>query len=142
MKDAAEEAEVQEKIAIDVYQWLREVCSTRLITDGPIVLGGPGSTVQIDESLFQHKPKVANIIITVTMLKFFSSIIAEGQQQERCGFSAWWTHLKHLCWDTWRLYPVGMLQPSCPSYKLTLHQIPPFDQICGQHTIGSAQFQQ
>ena len=28
MKDAAEEAEVQEKIAIDVYQWLREVCST------------------------------------------------------------------------------------------------------------------
>ena len=145
VKDAAEEAEVQEKTAIDVYQWLREVCSTRLITDGPIVLGGPGSTVQIDESLFRHKPKVANIIITVTMLKFllfFSSIIAEGQQQERCGFSAWWTHLKHLRWDTWRLYPVGMLQPSCPSYKLTLHQTPPFDQISGQHTIGSAQFQQ
>ena len=69
MKDAVEEAEVQEKTAIDVYQWLREVCSTRLITDGPIVLGGPGSTVQIDESLFRHKPKMANIIITVTMLK-------------------------------------------------------------------------
>ena len=61
MKDAAAEAEVQEKTAIDVYQWLREVCSTRLIIDGPIVLGGPGSTVQIiiDESLFRHKPKVA-----------------------------------------------------------------------------------
>lgn len=24
-----------------VYQWLREVCSTRLINDGPVILGGP-----------------------------------------------------------------------------------------------------
>lgn len=58
--DAAEEAQVQQKTAIDVYQWLREVCSTRLITSGPVVLGGPGAVVQIDESLFRHKPKVAH----------------------------------------------------------------------------------
>ena len=58
--DAAEEAEVQEKTAIDIYLWLREVCSTRLITSGPVVLGGPGAVVQIDESLFRHKPKVAH----------------------------------------------------------------------------------
>ena len=58
--DAAEEAQVQQKTAIDVYQWLREVCSTRLITNGPVVLGGPGAVVQIDESLFRHKPKVAH----------------------------------------------------------------------------------
>ena len=60
--DAAEEAEVQEKTAIDIYQWLREVCSTRLITSEPLklVLGGPGAVVQIDESLFRHKPKVAH----------------------------------------------------------------------------------
>ena len=57
--DAAEEGEVQEKTVIDIYQWLREVCSTRLITSGP-VLGGPGAVVQIDESLFRHKPKVAH----------------------------------------------------------------------------------
>ena len=63
-KDAAEEAEVQEKTAIDVYQWLREVCSSRLIADGPTVLGGTGSIVQIDESLFRHKPKVADMICT------------------------------------------------------------------------------
>ena len=56
--DAAEEAQVQQKTAIDIYQWLREVCSTRLITNGPVVLGGPGTVVQIDESLFRHKPKV------------------------------------------------------------------------------------
>jgi hypothetical protein len=60
VRDAAEEAQVQQKTAIDVYQWLREVCSTRLITSGPVVLGGPGTVVQIDESLFRHKPKVVH----------------------------------------------------------------------------------
>ena len=34
----------------------REVCSTKLIVT-PIVLGGPGKVVQIDEYLFNHKPK-------------------------------------------------------------------------------------
>ena len=56
--DAYEEAEVGEHTAIDIYQWLREVCSQKLITDPPIILGGPGVVVQIDESLFRHKPKV------------------------------------------------------------------------------------
>ena len=56
--DTAEDAQVEEKTAIDVYQWLREVCSTRLIRDGPAILGGAGVVVQVDESLFRHKPKV------------------------------------------------------------------------------------
>ena len=56
--DAAEEAKVGRDTAIDVYQWLREVCSTKLIRT-PIQLGGAGRVVQIDESLFRHKPKVA-----------------------------------------------------------------------------------
>ena len=54
--DAAEEAEVTETTACQIYQWLREVCSTKLINT-PIVLGGLNVTVQIDESLFRHKPK-------------------------------------------------------------------------------------
>ena len=41
----------------DVYRWLREVCSTKLL-QSPIVLGGPGVIVQIDESLFRHEVKV------------------------------------------------------------------------------------
>lgn len=55
--DAMEEAEISRHTAIDVYQWLREICSTKL-TSMNIQLGGPGHTVQIDESLFRHKPKV------------------------------------------------------------------------------------
>ena len=54
--DVAEEAEVTDHTAIDLYQWLREVCSTRLLQDPPIRLGGAGTVVQIDESLFRHKP--------------------------------------------------------------------------------------
>ena len=56
---AAEEAKVGRDSAINVYQWLREVCSTKLIQT-PIQLGGAGKIVQIDESLFRHKPKVKN----------------------------------------------------------------------------------
>ena len=64
--DTAEEAEISDRVAIDIYQWLREVCTTALLNN-PMILGGPGTVVQIDESLFRHKPKVANmhgIIIT------------------------------------------------------------------------------
>ena len=57
---ACNEAEVANKTAVDGYQWLREVCSTKLLTS-PIKLGGPGTVVQADESLFNHKPKVKHI---------------------------------------------------------------------------------
>ena len=57
VKDAAEEAEVDEKTAIQAYQYCQ---SWRLLNhDSPLMLGGPGLgvVVQIDESLFHHKPK-------------------------------------------------------------------------------------
>ena len=54
---AALDAEVNKSTAIDVYQWFREVCSTTLL-NSRIVLGGNGKVVEIDESLFRHKPKV------------------------------------------------------------------------------------
>ena len=54
---ACKEAEVASKTSIDVHQWLREVCSTKLLAK-PIKLGGPGAVVQADKSLFNHKPKV------------------------------------------------------------------------------------
>ena len=57
MTDAAHEADVTKATACAVYQWLREVCTTRLLQT-PIRLGGPGTIVQIDESLMNRKPKV------------------------------------------------------------------------------------
>ena len=70
---AAEEADVSDVSAIDVYQWLREVCSTALIQQ-PIILGGPGKVVQIDKSMFKHKPKVCKIKkIYYAMNIFFSA---------------------------------------------------------------------
>ena len=53
----ADDAEITEDTACNIYQWLREVCSTKLIQT-PINLGGPGIIVQVDESQFKHKPKV------------------------------------------------------------------------------------
>ena len=72
--NAAEEVEVSNKTAIQVYAWLRDVCnawlrdvcSYRLCNiDPPIKLGGQGIVVAIDESLFSHR-FVRNIIIPVT----------------------------------------------------------------------------
>ena len=63
VSDAAKEADVDRGTAIDVYRWLREVCSTKLLST-PIVLGGTGDIVQIDESLFRHKPKVSASLIS------------------------------------------------------------------------------
>ena len=55
VSDATEEAEISSRVAIDIYQWLHEVCTAKLLQ---IILGGPGVVVHIDESLFRHKPKV------------------------------------------------------------------------------------
>ena len=54
---AAKHAKVSEVTSINVYQWLREVCSECLLRDGPPLLGGPRKVVQVDESCFRHKPK-------------------------------------------------------------------------------------
>ena len=54
VSDAAEEAEISLRVAIE---WLREVCTAKLLQT-QMILGGPGVVVQIDESLFRHKPKV------------------------------------------------------------------------------------
>ena len=69
MLDTAEEAEISDRVAIDIYQWLREVCTTALLNN-PMILGGPGTVVQIDESLFRHKPKVHGIYLLHVFLSY------------------------------------------------------------------------
>ena len=64
--DAAEEAKVSRETAINVYQWLREVCGTKLLAN-PIVLGEPGKVVQIDVSPVQTYRKSRNSCCTKLM---------------------------------------------------------------------------
>lgn len=56
-KQIVETVGVSQKSIIDCCSFLRDVCSWKLLRN-PVILGGPGCTVQIDESLFKHKPKV------------------------------------------------------------------------------------
>ena len=64
VSDVAEEAKVQQSTAVDIFQWLRKVCSTKLVQI-PIILGGTVDAVQIDESLFRHKPNVMKLLLSV-----------------------------------------------------------------------------
>ena len=50
-----QETEVGKHTAIDVYQWLCEVCSSSLIRGPQIVLGGPGTVIHIDEILTNQR---------------------------------------------------------------------------------------
>jgi len=52
-----DDAEIDTHTGVDTYQWLREVCTTKLLQT-PIVLV-PQTIVKVDETLFRHKPKVS-----------------------------------------------------------------------------------
>ena len=56
VKTAAETLGVSRQCVQQHFLFLREVCSAHLIND-PVALGGANVIVQIDESLFRHKPK-------------------------------------------------------------------------------------
>ena len=68
MTDIAMEADIKVDTACDIYHWLQEVFSTQLLQ----TLGGPGIVVQVDESLFKHKPKVS---ITYLKLEVLSQLM-------------------------------------------------------------------
>ena len=71
--DAKAAAEVDEGIAVDVYRSLREVCSNKLL-GMTITLGGPGVVVQVDESLFRHKPKVHTHLLLLLLVRMTFTI--------------------------------------------------------------------
>ena len=143
--DAHEEAEVGEHTAIDIYQWLREVCSQKLLGDPQIVLGGPHTIVQIDESLFRHKPKVSSnftiqkmvlvcICICIMPYSHTNSIIGAEQLLKKCGYSDWSTPLRLQHRVTWRLLPDETQQPYCQSSTPTQLQAQLFTLTNGRHT--------
>ena len=54
---ATKQAKISEKRCIDIYQFMRDVCTAKLLAT-PIILGGSETVVKIDESLFVHNRKV------------------------------------------------------------------------------------
>ena len=133
--DASESAQVSPNTAVDVYQWLREVCSTCLINDGPVVLSGPGVIVQIDESLFRHKPKVCVYNHVEYFDKSLSASFSEPQRKTttstNLGVLAWLTHLSNQLWGICRLSMQEMQPRCCQSYRLIAHPEALFIQMNG-----------
>ena len=69
-----EQAEISSRVAIDIYHWLREVCTAKLLQT-QIILGGPGVVIQIAESLFRHKPKVGRKPVQLSTSEAFSLVM-------------------------------------------------------------------
>uniref|UniRef100_A0A0P4WJT7 ISXO2-like transposase domain-containing protein n=1 Tax=Scylla olivacea TaxID=85551 RepID=A0A0P4WJT7_SCYOL len=53
---ASRQINLSEKTTIDCFSFFREICASYFQAN-PVMLGGPGITVEIDESCFSHKPK-------------------------------------------------------------------------------------
>ena len=54
---ATKQAKISKNRCIDIYLFMRYVCTAKLLVT-PIILGGPGTIVQIDESLLVYNLKV------------------------------------------------------------------------------------
>ena len=59
--EAITDVKIGKKMGINIYQWCRDICSWTLTNGPPILLGGPGAIIQIDESVFTHQGKVLAI---------------------------------------------------------------------------------
>ena len=119
--DAYEEAE---HTTIDIYQWLHEVCSQTLLSDPPIILGGPQIIVQIDVSLFRHKPKVRKFSENGIHILYShtNSITGAEQLLRMCGYLGWLIPPSLLHWATWKLFPDGTQRHCYLSSMPTQHQ--------------------
>ena len=61
--EAIADVNIGEKMEINIFQWCQDMCSWTLINGPPILLGGPGAIVQIDESVLTHQGKVTCMCI-------------------------------------------------------------------------------
>ena len=78
------------------------------------MLGGPGVIVQIDESLFKHKPKVVFVMTNLKMYLYCCSTTEVDVLNMNSGCLGWWTSLTPFPWGKCSWLTAGMLQHSFP----------------------------
>ena len=71
MSDAVKEAEVNIERAINVFQWLKKCAAINNSSYVPILLGGAGNIVEIDESHFHHKPNIKAHFLRLHLIFIF-----------------------------------------------------------------------
>ena len=144
---AAVEASVSEGAAVQVYQYLREVCSTTLINT-PIILGGNQTIVQVDESLFRHKPKyhrgratsseqwVFGLVDTSTKpaTGYMELVQSRDAQTLLPIIQAHTAPGTIVHSDQWRAYSQVPTLPTVSSYATVNHSVNFVDPVTGVHT--------
>ena len=100
---------------VDWSNFLREVCAADLLAN-PVVIGGPGTTVEVDESLFSRRKKSPRPCIASEMGVLAE--YAEKHENHSCMLSP--TDLPVLCYQLFKHQLLRAL-PLCP--------------ICGLHMV-------
>ena len=107
-KQIIETVGVSQNPIIDCCSFLLDICSWKLLKDS-IILGGPGCTVQIDKSLFKHKPKVLLICINPLFqcLCVFCVLITEPQRKVSPNRRVGIWHCQHFNPSSNRKHAIG-----------------------------------
>ena len=139
--DAAQEAEIGKKSAIQTYQYLRDICSWRIVNvDSPLMLGRPGV---INESLFRHKPKYHRGRPAAQEVWVFGMV--NTSQSPALGVRITVPEHKHsspscngICTivhsDQWRAYNRVQQLPSVTQHATVNHSLNFVDPTNGTHT--------
>ena len=124
--DAAQEAEVERQMAIQAYQYCRDICSWGI--HSPLLLGGPGVTVQIGVSLFRHKPKVSSLM---KLLGVVDTIMVISCFQNHRGCPPQWDVWVFGMCDTSQTPALGVIRMVSDQTAATLH--------CTSNTVSTPQ---
>ena len=119
--ERAKDVGVTPKIAIDWYNFCRDICKEHFLAN-PITIGGPGKIVEIDESLSPiHVQENANTTVDGRLMAIGCLAVSRG------------VHLKL----SWWLSLIVPRSPYCPSSSSTSGRGQQLFQMSGEPTTTS-----